>query len=529
MKTTMSKVLKSLVCAMVLVLVPAPLSALPSGTSSLIDTLEFTLSNFDRFRENRASLLHDLKGRRSAASGRERVDLGERIAKEYILSDIDSAMLVYQIVRSDARAMADSAAMRRIDMQIAALMPTMGVIKEAIENFEVIDPATLPAELRKPYWRSAAELYHCALNSYPEGSMKEKYKQKTLVAIDSLRHYYPVDSPLSNYFLGYINMLSGDTNLAVANFMEALPNLSVHPEIADFAMMMIASYYEGRPGYEHIYRDYTLRRAINALRRGLLRSKLYAEVGSMLFESGYEDLGRRFVSLSIEMPDRSYSGYYDSVDRSRIAHIFLNDSRELTHTRIVFVVTLLLIAVIMLLLYFRLRVKIRESHDRLAELQHNSDVLRREATLTNQSLITLAFVAIEELKEYNLHVSRKLKTGQVKDLIQEVESGKHVSRQSAKFFEVFDATFLSDFPGFVAALNKLLLPDRQLELLPGDRLSPELRIAAFMRLGVSDSNRLSQVLGLSLNTIYTYRNRLKGRALNRETFEQDVASIHSDA
>ena len=84
---------------------------------------------------------------------------------------------------------------------------------------------------------------------------------------------------------------------------------------------------------------------------------------------------------------------------------------------------------------------------------------------------------------------------------------------------------LANFPNFLVGLNRLLQPDKQLSLLPGDRLSPELRIAAFMRLGVTDSARLSQALGLSLNTIYTYRNRLKGRALDRDKFEENVAKV----
>ena len=129
------------------------------------------------------------------------------------------------------------------------------------------------------------------------------------------------------------------------------------------------------------------------------------------------------------------------------------------------------------------------------------------------------------LNDYNLHVARKLKAGQVKDLFAEVESGKYIQKQNDKYFEVFDSTFLANFPNFLVGLNRLLQPDKQLSLLPGDRLSPELRIAAFMRLGVTDSARLSQALGLSLNTIYTYRNRLKGRALDRDKFEENVAKV----
>ena len=57
------------------------------------------------------------------------------------------------------------------------------------------------------------------------------------------------------------------------------------------------------------------------------------------------------------------------------------------------------------------------------------------------------------------------------------------------------------------------------------KLNTELRILAFLRLGIDDSEQIAQFLGLSLNTIYTYRNRLKSRAINRNTFDADVMKI----
>ena len=46
-----------------------------------------------------------------------------------------------------------------------------------------------------------------------------------------------------------------------------------------------------------------------------------------------------------------------------------------------------------------------------------------------------------------------------------------------------------------------------------------------MRLGIDDSSQIARFLGLSLNTIYTYRNKMKSRAINREKFEEEVLLI----
>ena len=59
-------------------------------------------------------------------------------------------------------------------------------------------------------------------------------------------------------------------------------------------------------------------------------------------------------------------------------------------------------------------------------------------------------------------------------------------------------------------------------------LNTDLRILAFMRLGIEDSSRIAQVLNYSLNTIYAYRNRMKARAIDRENFEKDIMNIGDD-
>ena len=58
-------------------------------------------------------------------------------------------------------------------------------------------------------------------------------------------------------------------------------------------------------------------------------------------------------------------------------------------------------------------------------------------------------------------------------------------------------------------------------------ITTDLRILAFMRLGIEESTRIAQVLNYSVNTIYTYRNKLKNKAINRENFEADIMKIES--
>ena len=57
------------------------------------------------------------------------------------------------------------------------------------------------------------------------------------------------------------------------------------------------------------------------------------------------------------------------------------------------------------------------------------------------------------------------------------------------------------------------------------RLTTELRVLALIRLGITDNQKIADILRSSLTTIYTYRSKLKSRARIRETFEDDIQHI----
>lgn len=105
------------------------------------------------------------------------------------------------------------------------------------------------------------------------------------------------------------------------------------------------------------------------------------------------------------------------------------------------------------------------------------------------------------------------------------KSGKFVEENSREFYQIFDNAFLHIYPDFVDKVNALLRPDERIELRDGEQLNTDLRILAFMRLGIDESPKIAQVLNYSVHTIYTYRNKLKNRAVNRDTFESEVMRI----
>ena len=141
--------------------------------------------------------------------------------------------------------------------------------------------------------------------------------------------------------------------------------------------------------------------------------------------------------------------------------------------------------------------------------------------------LSLCSIYMDKLNQFSNIVNRKLSAGKVDDIYKITQSGKFIEELSKDFYNIFDDAFLNLYPTFIANVNSLLMPDQQITLQPNEKMNTDLRILALMRLGIEDSSRIAQMLNYSVNTIYTYRNKLKNKAVNREKFEENIMKIQS--
>lgn len=498
-------------------------SMLDKENAALVDSLEYYLGQVNKIANVRHKRMGEMKNQYvQAPRGRERIELAAKIGMEYVKESVDSAVMYLNLAHDEAVKSGEMTLSNKILLKEIALYPSIGIDIEAVRLFDNFDPAVMCDSLRYEYWLTASQLYHSIAGSYPEGRFRQRYIAMTKNAIDSLLPFYPANGPVASYLAGYKYLLQDEYDLATASFVGAIPELSGHPELRDFSLDVVAQHYKQIPDRRHRYIGYVLQRAVKSLNRGYIRPEALEEAGQVLMQEGYEDLGIRCLKMAISHDDESYQKNanrlrgaeylkYMSVGNQRLAVIY-----NVAGAFLILLIALLVFAII----HYRRQLSL--CRRTVAGKDARIGMLLEEVVKVNTSLVELAFLSLEQLRDFSIHVFRKLQGGQSKDLYEEVSSGSYQSRMQEKFFEVFDNGFLSAFPDFVDNLNRLFVPGKELSLLSGGRMTPELRIAAFLRLGVSDSAKLSQALNLSLNTIYTYRNRLRGRAVDRENFEANL-------
>lgn len=115
----------------------------------------------------------------------------------------------------------------------------------------------------------------------------------------------------------------------------------------------------------------------------------------------------------------------------------------------------------------------------------------------------------------------------MEELYNELKNSSFTQTVTREYYRNLDIAFLNIYPKFVAEVNKLLRNDAKIEVKEEEQLTTELRILALIRLGLTDNGRIAAILRSSITTIYTYRSKLKARAIDHDKFESLVKKIGS--
>ena len=170
---------------------------------------------------------------------------------------------------------------------------------------------------------------------------------------------------------------------------------------------------------------------------------------------------------------------------------------------------------------------LRDANKALRDANDELENTNAKRELMANAFIMLCYQYIERLESQRKLVIRKIKANQQNELLSILSSSKRGTEESQNFFSQFDKIFLSLYPSFVNELNSLLIPEAQIELKEDNELTPSLRVAALVRLGVTESPKIAGILSYSLQTIYNYRSTLKNSAIDKEHFEENLQKLCS--
>lgn len=521
-----------------------------------LDSVIAHRADYDALKEQK---IQNIKlGSAYVTSKEDKLKMYERLVNEYTPYILDSAFVYTQKSIDLAVHTNDTASCKKFQIIKARLLIFRGFY---IEAKEILDDMSVP-----PSDRQLNYLYNCAqcalyFNLKLSGRGTEydmrydklfhKYLDNTLLysTQKDAQYYY-----LKGAQLAYSN---GDLKEIEASLGKAMSQLKPDSRLYGLSAFLMSKVY-GKHHQPELQERYLLLAAISDVMSASKESMSLQEVALSLYKHDVRK-AQRYISVSLSDAN-VFSSKLRRIELYSNMHTILsayNHALENTGKWHI-ILTLSIIVLLLVIVWGAMRIKrnnnlLKQNEKNLTaqteqlnatnskqkeandELVKYNDALVKsndELEQTNakreymaKAYISLCYLYIEKLENQRKMVIRKIKANQQKELLSILSSSKRTAEENQTFFSQVDSIFLSLYPTFVKELNTLLMPEAQVELKENNELTPSLRVAALIRLGITESSMIAGILSYSPQTIYNYRSALKNGAIDKDSFEENLQRL----
>ncbi|MCW3788887.1 DUF6377 domain-containing protein [Plebeiibacterium sediminum] len=408
------------------------------------------------------------------------------------------------------------------------------------ETFDVLNNIQLTKDIKYigEYYKIKARLYGDLkiYNSLPD--YNQQYTQLNERYADSLTMV--VDSGSIDFMMAYTFKLKNKTAIkdAITRCEKILQdkNITLHEKAMLYSSMAWCAEQIDLPNDQIKYLLKSIEFDIKSSTYETTSSRVLAQ---LLLNEGEVELAHKFAVYAIEDAE-FYGAIQRKAEITPIIPIIENQLLQLQQFKTRAILAISLFILLSLLVIFYMWIRLKKQHKKLQKAQlnikENNDLLSqqnlklsesniiKEEYLTNYfELSTVYFHEMENMQNKIKSLLLQKKYTAIEKYL--MASGPKEDKE--RMFERFDKLFLNLFPNFLPEVNKILTDPISEEDM--NRLSSEMRVFALNRLGITNTDRIASILGVSRNTIYTYRNRIKSKStLNPDAFDEYVVSINAN-
>ncbi|MBN2805624.1 MAG: hypothetical protein JXR22_03120 [Prolixibacteraceae bacterium] len=512
-------------------------------TESLLRQLDKELSDRDHYLEAKHQRMAQLSSELHLHEQTQNVEKAyQRCAEllnEYQSFSYDSAFRYVCLLNRLAYASGEEQKIARSKIRMGFTLLSSGLFKESLDTLHHLSTFHLPDSLKEEYFNVLARAYFDLADYNNDDFFSREYRKQGIIYLDSAIGLIPENSSKYWAALGLRRMKADDYSGSADAFNFLISKFDISDHTYAIATSSLGYLYSllGRTD-ESI--DMLIRAAIADIRSSTRETVALRNLAVHLFNKG--DINRAYRYIKIALDDATnYNARHRKVEVGSVLPI-IEGERLTTVERqrkqlLNYSFILSMLSVLVLSFFFIIFVQYRKLNKIRNVLQNTNNNLREinqsleEANKIKQEYIGYFFSVnseyIDKMEEFRKSIHRKIAAKQYSDL-DNIIRNSDLKKERENLYLNFDKIFLKIFPGFITEFNKLFkVEDR---IIPGndELLNTDLRIFALIRLGITDNEKISKFLNYSVNTIYTYKTKIKNKAMvDRDTFEQKIMEIKS--
>ena len=484
----------------------------------------------------------------------KRLQTYEQLFEEYYVFQFDSAMTYLNKGIKLAKETQNTYYYNSNTISKAELLSIGGLYSEAIHEIEQVDTTGLDKAQHFEYYFSLFRIHtywadFCNDKTYtPTHRLKaQEYLKKAMPFCDETAKTY-------EYYLGeYAVFVLNNPQAARAHYVKAIKQLPQNSRFYAMSCFALSGSY-GNEGNTEKQEEFLLLSSIADIENCTMENFALQNLAMYIFEHNKDelDLAQQYIQTALE-DAHFYNNRLRIIEISSKLPVIVSSYQQTLNQRnkvqmtAIIAISLLLLFLLSAVFYIVKQTKrlslqqqeLQKNNNQLSELNtqqkelntqlHDLNALLVDTNRKRERLaklyIDLCAKYIARLKKQQTMVKRKIKANQITELLSLLSSERLSEEDAATFLSRFDKAFLDLYPDFTEELNSLLLPEGQIQNKSTDELTTEQRIMALIRLGVKESAEIADLLFYSPQTIYNYRSVLKGKAINKETFEEEVMKL----
>ena len=521
----------------------------------LLERIDYMIDNDQYYQDIKEKELKQLKQQAlEAADSKTRLLFLDSIYRAYSAYRYDSAYAYMKKGLELAEKCKDSYYITLNQINQASVLSVRGFYSKAEGLLQTLNPETMPYKLKLYYYFTYAWIYNYWESYANNSDFAAEFCTKKKHYMDLLLQNFKEDRKNTanyNYLLGERIYLDEPTSRkSLTHFLKAMKMSPAKSRIHAMSAYGAARYYK-LTGKFDLYEKYLVEASVSDGLCQLKETVALQKLAYYLFKKDENNskLAAKYIQHTME-DAQFFNNQLRMMEISNILPVIATANQqaaERSRARILmgFITVSAALIIIIILAFVNNRQKnklkknkqeIEEQNKKQIEMNGQLSEMNNQLTELNQQLIEtnikretylrlfmdISAAYISKLADYRKLVSRKIKANQAADLLKSLNTHKMEEEETQMFYNRFDKAFMELYPGFVTELNKLLLPESQLEVPTTHTLTTEIRIYAMMRLGVTDSQEIATLLHYSTQTIYNYKSGMRAKAINRDTFESDV-------
>ena len=521
-----------------------------ASNRQLYQTLDSLIEHYDQLtaeKERRvAAIKEGVKG--ITLTAEQQYDLNQRLYDEYVAYKFDSA---FYYIDKNVKALRKSGNHNRFAasaVRMAHILAVTGLFDRARRLLDEVAVDSINDQQKIAFYNQQSELNLYRSEMAQNTEYFYDYIQRAQYYRQLVIQIAPKDS--YDYIFNQATYIceAGDTNKAIQMLEDYLLKLEEGTRAYSIVTSTLAFFYQTKEMHQQ-QEHYLLLSAISDEQCAIRENNSLRILSEILMNRGNNDDAYRYLLQAISEA-RFYGSRIRMMQVGRMAPQILqlyDAERTQTQQRtnlllaIISFISLILAGIIVytLRLYRKKHaagLQIIEMNTILAKHTEEIETVNMQMKEANRikeeyigRFLELSSMLLSNTEQRMKQLNRLARERKLEELYAELKTMEPVNTGIRTFHSHFDTAFLNIYPHFISEVNKLLTPENQFitdnDGAPAKRLTTELRILALIRLDITDNQEIADILRSSITTIYTYRSKLKAKALNKETFEDDVRKI----